>query len=109
MKEPFPAQPAFGLIVTRGHNRDALVLQHWAQYPFVFLGMIGSQRKRRLIFSQLLEQGLATPAQLDRVACPVGLDIHAVTVPEIALSVMSLLVKERAEKVNAALKIGAEH
>src|SRR5437899_10528197 len=37
--------PAFGLIVTRGHRHDALVLQDWIHKPFVFLGMIGSARK----------------------------------------------------------------
>src|SRR5476649_1423727 len=45
LKEPMPAQPAFGLIVTRGHQHDALVLSEWINQPFVFLGMIGSRRK----------------------------------------------------------------
>src|SRR6185436_2688851 len=50
LKEPLPARPTFGLIVTRGHQHDALVLRSWVQQPFAFLGMIGSRRKRRLIF-----------------------------------------------------------
>ena len=37
--------PAFGLIVTRGHQHDALVLRGWIHQPFAFLGMIGSRRK----------------------------------------------------------------
>ncbi|HTG43158.1 MAG TPA: XdhC family protein, partial [Verrucomicrobiae bacterium] len=41
--------PSFGLIVTRGHQHDAMVLRQWVHQPFVFLGMIGSRRKRRLI------------------------------------------------------------
>src|SRR3989442_6377736 len=51
LREPMPARPAFGLIVTRGHQHDALVLRHWIQRPFAFLGMICSRRKARLIFS----------------------------------------------------------
>jgi xanthine dehydrogenase accessory factor len=96
-RERFPSRPAFGLIVTRGHQRDALVLANWVQWPFVFLGLIGSRRKKRLIFDQFLADQLATAEQLARVACPVGLDIEAVTVGEIAVSIAAQLVQQRAE------------
>ena len=100
LREPLPARPAFGLIVTRGHQHDALVLREWVHRPFIFLGMIGSRRKWRLISTQFIEDGLATAAQLNRVACPVGLDIQAVSVPEIAVSVMAQLIQKRAEITN---------
>lgn len=87
----------FGLIVTRGHQHDALVLRHWVREPFAFLGMIGSQRKRRLIFSEFLESKLATEEQLARVESPVGLDIGAVSVAEIGVSIAARLVQRRAE------------
>jgi xanthine dehydrogenase accessory factor len=96
LAEPLPPRPTFGLIVTRGHQRDALVLRHWIQQPFTFLGMIGSRRKKRLIFSQFVEDGLATEAQLARVACPVGLDIGAVSPQEIAVSILAQYVQQRA-------------
>jgi len=44
---PLPDVPSFGLIVTRGHRHDALVLKDWIGKPFLFLGMIGSSRKAR--------------------------------------------------------------
>ncbi len=97
LKEPMPKPPAFGLIVTRGHQHDALVLTEWIQRPFVFLGMIGSRRKARIIREQFLKQNIATAAQFDRIACPVGLDIHAQSTPEIALSVLAQYVQKRAE------------
>jgi xanthine dehydrogenase accessory factor len=97
LQEPLPKQPAFGLIVTRGHQHDALVLREWIHRPFAFVGMIGSRRKARLIFTQFLQEKIATQEQLARVACPVGLDIHAQSVPEIAVSVMAQLVQKRAE------------
>jgi len=100
LQERTSDRPTFGLIVTRGHQHDALVLRSWVQQPFAFLGMIGSRRKRRLIFSEFVEQKIATDAQLERVACPVGLDIQAVSVPEIAVSVVAQLVQKRAE-INA--------
>lgn len=94
---PLPKAPAFGLIVTRGHQHDALVLTDWIQRPFVFLGMIGSRRKARMIREQFLKQGIASAEQFDRIACPVGLDICAQSTPEIAVSVMAQFIQKRAE------------
>lgn len=97
LAEPFPERGAFGLIVTRGHQRDAFALARWIQRPFGFLGMIGSQRKRRIIFEQLLQDGIATERQLGRVACPVGIHIESTTVPEIAISIVAQLIERRAK------------
>jgi len=101
LREPMTARPAFGLIVARGHQHDALVLRDWIHRPFAFLGMIGSRRKARLIFSQFVEEKIATEEQVAKIACPVGLDIQAQSVPEIAVSIVSQLIQKRAEaKVN---------
>jgi xanthine dehydrogenase accessory factor len=97
LDEPMPPQPVFGLIVTRGHQHDALVLANWVHRSFAFLGMIGSRRKKRLIFSQFVEDRIASEEQLAKVVCPVGIDIQAVSVPEIAVSVMAQFVQKRAE------------
>ena len=97
LADPLPPTPVFGLIVTRGHQHDAQALRAWIRCPFVFLGMIGSERKRRLIFTQLKEDGIATAEQLARVESPVGLEIDAVTVPEIAVSIAARLVQQSAE------------
>jgi len=97
LKEPLPKQPAFGLIVTRGHQHDALVLTEWIHRPFVFLGMIGSRRKARIIREQFLKQNIATVEQFDRLACPVGLEISATSTQEIAVSVLAQFIQKRAE------------
>lgn len=98
LKAPLPAAPVFGLIVTRGHQHDALVLSEWIRLPFVFLGMIGSRRKARIMREQFLKQNLATAEQFDRIACPVGVDIQAASTQEIAVSVLAQLIQKRAEK-----------
>ena len=100
LQDPLPDTPAFGLIVTRGHQHDALVLRDWIQKPFAFLGMIGSRRKARIIFEQFKSEGLATAEQLVRVACPVGLEIESQTVPEIAVSIMAQYIQRRAAVVS---------
>jgi xanthine dehydrogenase accessory factor len=97
LRDPLPLRPTFGLIVTRGHQHDALVLRDWVQRPFAFLGMIGSRRKWRLISSQFVEDGIASEEQLGKVSCPVGMDIQAVSVPEIAVSVMAQFIQKRSE------------
>jgi len=95
--EKLPDVPSFGLIVTRGHRHDALVLCHWIQMPFAFLGMIGSHRKARMIYERFLEERIATEADLAKVACPVGIPIHSQTVDEIAVSIMAQYIEKRAE------------
>ena len=97
---PAPESPSFALIVTRGHRHDALVLRDWIHRPFLFIGMIGSSRKARTIFEHFQDEKLATPQQLERVACPVGLKIRAQSVPEIAVSIMAQFIEKRAELVN---------
>ena len=99
LAEPIPKSPTLGLIVTRGHQHDALVLREWIHRPFIFLGMIGSRRKARLIFQQFIDDHIATADELSRVACPVGIDIPAKTVPEIAVSVVAQLIQKRAENL----------
>jgi xanthine dehydrogenase accessory factor len=107
LNEPLPSRPTFGLIVTRGHQHDALVLKGWIQKPFAFLGMIGSKRKKRIIFSHFAEEGIATEEQLSRVACPVGIDIDAVSVEEIAVSIVAQLVQKRADLLGSAKRAAA--
>jgi xanthine/CO dehydrogenase XdhC/CoxF family maturation factor len=96
---PLPDSPSFALIVTRGHRHDALVLKDWIHKPFLFLGMIGSSRKARTIFEHFTEEKIATPAELRRVVCPVGIRIRSQSVEEIAVSIMAQFIEKRGELV----------
>jgi xanthine dehydrogenase accessory factor len=79
------------LIVTRGHNHDEEALYHLAATPAGYVGMIGSKRKIKLIFEDLLAKGL-TQEVLARVHAPLGLAIGSQTVPEIAVSIVAELI-----------------
>jgi xanthine dehydrogenase accessory factor len=96
----FPTVPTFGLIVTRGHRHDALVLETWIHRPFQFLGMIGSARKARTITEHFVKNKIATAEQIARVACPVGLKIRSQSVMEIAVDILAQYIDKRAELVN---------
>lgn len=82
------------LIVTRGHNHDEEALFHVVNRGARYVGLIGSRRKIRLIFDDLLEQGVSREA-LERVHAPLGIDIGSQTVPEIAVSIAAELVAHR--------------
>ena len=93
---PFPPVPTFGLIVTRGHKHDAFVLESWIHRPFAFLGMIGSTRKARTISEHFISKQLATPEEMARVACPVGVRIRSQSVMEIAVDILAQYIDRRA-------------
>jgi len=82
------------LIVTRGHQHDEEALYHLAETPARYVGLIGSQRKIKMIFEDLLRDGISREA-LSRVYAPLGLDIGSQTVPEIAVSIVAELIAHR--------------
>lgn len=82
------------LIVTRGHNHDEEALYHLAETSARYVGMIGSKRKIKLIFEDLLREGISREA-LARVHAPLGFHIGSQTVPEIAVSIVAELIAHR--------------
>jgi xanthine dehydrogenase accessory factor len=99
LSAPLTPHGTFGLIVTRGHRHDALVLRHWINHGFAFLGMIGSKRKARTIREHFLAEKIGGEEALSRLSCPVGVDIAAHTVPEIAVSILAEYIDQRATYV----------
>jgi len=81
----------FAVILTRGHNHDEEALYHLAPTACGYVGMIGSKRKIRMIFDDLIAKGIATAA-LERVHAPLGYNIGSQTVPEIAVSIVAELI-----------------
>lgn len=86
---------SFVVLVTRGHRHDAVALAQCVRRPLAYLGMIGSRRKVAFVRKNFLEKGLATAEEFDRVHAPIGLEIGAVTVPEIAVSIVAQLIAVR--------------
>ena len=82
------------VIVTRGHQHDEQALDAVIRRPAGYIGMIGSRRKSAMILRDLAAAGVSEE-QLARVHTPIGLAIGAVTVPEIAVSILAELVQVR--------------
>lgn len=94
----FPIGPdAYLVIVTRGHRYDAEVLRECIASDAAYIGMIGSDRKVKLMREKFLERGWAREEQFDRVRAPIGLDIGSKTVEEIALSIAAQLIQVRSQ------------
>src|SRR5262249_39701709 len=81
----------FCIIVTRGHAHDEEALYHLATSKAGYVGMIGSKRKIKLIYDDLLAKGIPEET-LAKVHAPLGFDIGSQTVPEIAVSIVAELI-----------------
>lgn len=81
----------FVVIVTRGHKLDSVVLRQVLTTPAAYVGMIGSRKKVRTVFGQLLGEGVPRE-KLAQVYAPVGLRTQGQTPAEIALSIMAEIV-----------------
>jgi xanthine dehydrogenase accessory factor len=82
------------IIVTRGHNHDEEALRRLVDRGARYVGMIGSRRKIKLIFDDLLADGVSSES-LATVYAPLGIDIGSQTVAEIAISIAAELVAHR--------------
>lgn len=86
---------SYVVILTRGHLHDKTVLEQALKTDSGYIGMIGSRRKRDLIYQELLTKGFSQ-ADLERVHAPIGLAIGAETPEEIAVSIVAELIQVRA-------------
>ena len=92
---------AYVAVVTRCHRTDRLALGHVLRERTRYVGLIGSRRKRQVIFRELrLEDGIAAEA-LEAVRCPIGLPIGGETPEEIAVSIVAELLQTRHASVSA--------
>jgi xanthine dehydrogenase accessory factor len=94
----FPTNPGtYIVIVTRGHKHDGQALHAVIDSPARYIGLIGSKAKIKLIYDDLVSKGVAQD-KLARVHAPIGYNIGAVSVPEIAVSIAAELVAVRRGK-----------
>jgi xanthine dehydrogenase accessory factor len=91
-----PDEQTYMVIVTRGHMHDYTVLKQVLSMECRYIGMIGSRRKRDLIYKQLIQDGY-TQEELDRIHAPIGLAINAEAPEEIAVCIVAELIQVRGE------------
>ena len=92
-------QNSYGVVVTRGHKEDGVVLEAFAKRfsqgeHLRFLGMIGSKTKQALLWKHLRDAGVGDDF-LASVRTPMGVYLGGRTHEEIAVSVVAELIAVR--------------
>jgi xanthine dehydrogenase accessory factor len=93
--------------VTRGHAFDEEAVRAALKTDCGFIGMIGSRRRVRATLERIAESGVPKE-RLDEVHAPLGLDIGAETPEEIAVSIISEIVRERRRGTRDDFTLGAK-
>jgi xanthine dehydrogenase accessory factor len=84
-----PLVPSTALVlVAHDYKYDLPVLEHALTTEVGYVGMLGSSRRGATILRMLAENGVS-PAALERVHVPIGLDLGARSAPEIALAILA--------------------
>lgn len=98
MEEVFADLPiddqSYIVAATRGHQHDEIVVEAAIQTPARYIGMLGSERKKLILWRRIAERG-GDPQRLDAVFAPIGVNIGADTPAEIAVSVVAELIEQR--------------
>ncbi|NNF09472.1 MAG: xanthine dehydrogenase [Acidimicrobiia bacterium] len=79
-------------VVTRSVDQDVEALPILLASPARYIGVMGSARRWKEVRTALLESGI-DDADLERISAPIGIEIHAETLEEIAVSVMSEIIQ----------------
>lgn len=87
-------EQSYVLAATRGHEHDEVVIEQAIRTPARYVGMLGSERKKLLMWRRIEARG-GPRERLEQVYAPVGLNIGADTPEEIAVSVVAELVRVR--------------
>ena len=87
----------FVVLISHSHEVDYTILKEVLKTSPCYIGMIGSSRKVKTIFSRLKKDGY-TDGDISRIYAPIGLDIGAETPIEIALSIIAEVIAVREKR-----------
>lgn len=82
------------VVVSRGHKDDYICVKTILANDYEYLGMIGSKLKVKKTFEKLSYDGFSDQ-QIHSIHAPIGLDIHAQTPSEIAISILAQIIQEK--------------
>lgn len=83
------------IVITRGHRHDTECLrQILARRESIYVGMIGSRRRTRVVKDQLIMEGFLEE-RINKICTPIGLSIGAVTPEEISISILAEIIQRK--------------
>lgn len=92
---------AYYVVVTRGHQEDYECVKTILSHSYQYLGMIGSKLKVKKTFEKLENAGVPKE-KIASIFAPIGLEIHASTPAEIAISILGQIILEKNTKLTAS-------
>jgi len=84
-------QNTYLVLVTRGADVDIKGIPALLRTKAAYIGVIGSQKRWEFTKKSVLEAGISE-IELLRIKSPIGMDIHAETPEEIAVSIMAEII-----------------
>ena len=84
------------VLTTRGMDVDVVGLPSLLDTKAGYIGVIGSKRRWAMTVKALKSAGVSEE-KLEQVYSPIGLDIHAETPEEIAVSIMAEIILIRSQ------------
>ena len=84
----------FFCVTTHDHPLDQACVEALLNKPSAYLGVIGSRRKAERFKQRLTAAGFSTEA-VNKLECPMGVEVGALTPGEIAVSIVARLIQVR--------------
>jgi xanthine dehydrogenase accessory factor len=91
LKEPITATTSV-VVVSRNTTIDAEAIPGLLDTPARYIGVMGSQRRWNTVRKQLKDTGVSD-TDLDRIHAPIGIELGAETLEEIAVSIMAEVIR----------------
>jgi xanthine dehydrogenase accessory factor len=98
---PVPDENTYVVLISQGFITDEAALRRVLPVRVPYLGMIGSVRKREVVYDNLRKDGIEEEA-LARIHAPIGVEIGAETPEEIAISILAEVIHVRAKRRRGA-------
>ena len=86
--------PATCIVIATQGNQDEVALEQALRKPHAYIGFVASRKKKASVSDYLQQQGLDAQA-IAAVKSPAGIDIHAKTPEEVAVSILAEMISVR--------------
>lgn len=90
------------VVVSRGHKDDYECVRTILHHSYEYLGMIGSKLKVKKTCEKLMQDGFSSE-KIKTLHAPIGLDIHAQTPAEIAISILAEIIQIKNQQYASTL------
>lgn len=87
----------YAVVITRSHEFDYILQKQLLATPIYYIGVMGSKNKTATQKSMLEKDGFSKE-DIGRINMPIGIDIKAETLNELAISIAGELIRKRAEQ-----------